>query len=233
MMLELENIHTFYGLSHILFGVSLTVAKGEIVCLLGRNGAGKSTTMKSVIGLTPPRQGRVKFRDRDITGTKPYLVARMGVGFVPDDRRVFADLSVDENLEISEMSAKGPDAWNRRRVYDFFKPLGHIRTRKAGLLSGGEQQMLTIARALVTNPDLLLLDEPTEGLAPILVGMLEERIMELKKDGLTILLAEQNQKTALRLSDRGYILDNGVIKYSGTIEELKANEEVMRKYLLV
>ena len=233
MMLELENIHTFYGLSHILFGVTLTVAKGEIVCLLGRNGAGKSTTMKSVIGLTPPRQGRVKFRDKDITGAKPYLVARMGVGFVPDDRRVFADLSVDENLEISEMSANGPDAWNRRRVYDFFKPLGHIRTRKAGLLSGGEQQMLTIARALVTNPDLLLLDEPTEGLAPMLVGMLEERILELKKEGLTILLAEQNQKTALRLSDRGYILDNGVIKYSGTIEELKANEEVMRKYLLI
>lgn len=233
MMLELQNIHTFYGLSHILFGVSLTVSKGEIVCLLGRNGAGKSTTMKSVIGLTPPKQGKVKFRGADITGMKPYLVARMGVGFVPDDRRVFADLSVDENLEISERPTDKPDSWNRQRVYDFFQPLGHIRTRKASLLSGGEQQMLTIARALVTNPDLLLLDEPTEGLAPILVGMLEERILELKKDGLTILLAEQNQKTALRLSDRGYILDNGVIKYSGTIEELKGNEEVMRKYLLV
>ena len=189
--------------------------------------------MKSVIGLTPPKQGKVKFRGADITGMKPYLVARMGVGFVPDDRRVFADLSVDENLEISERPTDKSDSWNRQRVYDFFQPLGHIRTRKASLLSGGEQQMLTIARALVTNPDLLLLDEPTEGLAPILVGMLEERILELKKDGLTILLAEQNQKTALRLSDRGYILDNGIIKYSGTIEELKGNEEVMRKYLLV
>lgn len=233
MMLELENIHTFYGLSHILFGVSLNISKGEIVCLLGRNGAGKSTTMKSVIGLTPPRQGRVMFKGRDVTGLKPYLIARMGVGFVPDDRRVFADLSVNENLEISEMPTNKPEPWDCERVYDFFKPLGHIKDRKASLLSGGEQQMLTIARALVTNPDLILLDEPTEGLAPILVTMLEERILELKREGLTILLAEQNQRTALRLSDRGYILDNGVIRYSGTIEELKANEEVMKKYLLV
>ncbi len=232
-MLELENIHTYYGLSHILFGVSISVSKGEVVCLLGRNGAGKSTTMKSVIGLTPPKQGKVKFKDTDITGMKPYLIARMGVGFVPDDRRVFADLSVDENLEISETATNKPDQWNRERIYDFFKPLGHIRDRKAGFLSGGEQQMLTIARALVTNPELVLLDEPTEGLAPILVGMLEERILELKREGLTILLAEQNQKTALRLSDRGYILDNGVIRYSGTIEELRENEEVMKKYLLV
>lgn len=232
-MLEIENIHTFYGLSHILFGVSLSVSKGEIVCLLGRNGAGKSTTMKSVIGLTPPRQGAIKFKGANICGKKPFQIARMGVGFVPDDRRVFFDLTVDENLEISEIPSKTSDCWDRKRVYDFFKPLGHIKGRKAGLLSGGEQQMLTIARALVTNPELLLLDEPTEGLAPILVGMLEERIIELKREGLTILLAEQNQKTALRLSDRGYILDNGLIKYSGTIEELRTNDEVMRKYLMV
>lgn len=232
-MLRIENAHTFYGLSHILFGVSLNVSKGEIVCLLGRNGAGKSTTMKTVIGLTPPKQGEVKFKGIDIKGMKPYLIARMGVGFVPDDRRVFFDLTVDENLEISEVPTNRSDSWNRQRVYEFFKPLGHIRDRKAGFLSGGEQQMLTIARALVTNPELLLLDEPTEGLAPILVGMLEERIIELKKSGLTILLAEQNQRTALSLSDRGYILDNGVIKYSGTIDELRDNEEAMRKYLLV
>lgn len=232
-MLEVEGIHTFYGLSHILFGVSLKVSKGEIVCLLGRNGAGKSTTMKSVIGMTPPKKGSIKFKGTEITGKQPYLIARMGIGFVPDDRRVFADLTVDENLEISEMQTDRPDSWDRKRVYNFFTPLGHIRNRKAGLLSGGEQQMLTIARALVTNPELILLDEPTEGLAPILVGMLEEHILELKRAGLTILLAEQNQRTALRLSDRGYILDNGLIKYSGTIDELRDNEEVMRKYLLV
>lgn len=232
-MLQIEGIHTFYGLSHILFDVSLEVSKGEIVCILGRNGAGKSTTMKSVMGLAPPRQGSIRFQNRDITGVKPHQIARMGMGFVPDDRRVFFDLTVEENLEISERGVEKPNSWDRYRVYEFFQPLRHIRSRKAGLLSGGEQQMLTIGRALVTNPDLLLLDEPTEGLAPILVGMLEDHILALKDSGLTILLAEQNQKTALNLSDRGYILDNGTIRYQGKIEELRQNEEIMRRYLLV
>jgi branched-chain amino acid transport system ATP-binding protein len=232
-MLQVDGIQSFYGLSHILFGVSLTVSRGEIVCLLGRNGAGKSTTMKSIMGLVPPRKGSIRFKDENITGRKPYLIARMGMGFVPDDRRVFFDLTVEENLEISERRIDRSDSWNRERVYDFFQPLKHIRSRKAGFLSGGEQQMLTIARALVTNPELLLLDEPTEGLAPMIVDMLEHRIRALRDAGLTILLAEQNQKTALGLSDRGYILDNGVIRYNGTIKELRDNEEVMRKYLLV
>jgi branched-chain amino acid transport system ATP-binding protein len=232
-MLQIEGIHTFYGLSHILFDVSLEVSKGEIVCILGRNGAGKSTTMKSVMGLAPPRQGSIRFQNRDITGVKPHQIARMGMGFVPDDRRVFFDLTVEENLEISERGVEKPNSWDRYRVYEFFQPLRHIRSRKAGLLSGGEQQMLTIGRALVTNPDLLLLDEPTEGLAPILVGMLEDHILALKDSGLTILLAEQNQKTALNLSDRGYILDNGAIRYQGKIEDLRQNEEIMRRYLLV
>lgn len=232
-MLQIEGIHTFYGLSHILFDVSLEVSKGEIVCILGRNGAGKSTTMKSVMGLAPPRQGSIRFQNRDITGVKPHQIARMGMGFVPDDRRVFFDLTVEENLEISERGVEKPNSWDRYRVYEFFQPLRHIRSRKAGLLSGGEQQMLTIGRALVTNPDLLLLDEPTEGLAPILVGMLEDHILALKDSGLTILLAEQNQKTALNLSDRGYILDNGTIRYQGKIEDLRQNEEIMRRYLLV
>ena len=232
-MLKIEGIHTFYGLSHILFDVSLEVSKGEIVCILGSNGAGKSTTMKSVMGLAPPRRGNIMFKNRDITGVKPHQIARMGMGFVPDDRRVFFDLTVEENLEISERGVEKPNAWDRHRVYEFFQPLKHIRSRKAGLLSGGEQQMLTIGRALVTNPDLLLLDEPTEGLAPILVGMLEDHILALKDSGLTILLAEQNQKTALNLSDRGYILDNGVIRYQGKIEDLRQNEEIMRRYLLV
>ncbi|HTY23793.1 MAG TPA: ABC transporter ATP-binding protein [Desulfomonilaceae bacterium] len=232
-MLKVEGIDTFYGLSHILFGVSLDVSKGEIVCVLGRNGAGKSTIMRSIMGLTPPRKGRILYKDEDITGGKPYLLARMGIGYVPDDRRVFADLTVGENLEISERRANVSGAWTMERVYDFFPALKHIDSRKAGFLSGGEQQMLTIARALMTNPEFMLLDEPTEGLAPLIVSMLEEHIMALKETGLTVLLAEQNQKAALRLSDRGYIIDNGVIKYHGTIEELRQNEEIRRKYLLV
>ncbi|MGO9116115.1 MAG: ABC transporter ATP-binding protein [Desulfomonilaceae bacterium] len=232
-MLNVEAIHTFYGLSHILFGVSLDVSAGEIVCLLGRNGAGKSTIIKSVMGLVTPREGKIVYKGTEIIGKKPYLLARMGIGYVPDDRRVFADLTVGENLEISERGSEVPGAWNMERVYEFFPPLKHIDSRKAGFLSGGEQQMLTIARALMTNPDFLLLDEPTEGLAPLIVNMLEEQIMALNATGLTVLLAEQNQKSALRVSNRGYIIDNGVIRYHGSIEELRENEEIRRKYLLV
>lgn len=233
-MLQVENIHTFYGLSHILFDVSLTVSEREIVCLLGRNGAGKSTTLRSVMGMTAPRRGNIAYKGINITGIKPYRAVRLGIGYVPDDRRVFADLSVDENLEISERVPKGGVRhWDRKRVYDFFPALQYIMARKAGLLSGGEQQMLTIARALMTNPEFLLLDEPTEGLAPMVVRMLEEQISGLRDTGLTVLLAEQNQKVALGLSDRGYIIDNGAIRYHGPIEELKANEEIRKKYLLV
>jgi branched-chain amino acid transport system ATP-binding protein len=233
-MLEVKAIHTYYGQSHILFGVSFNVSRGEVVCLLGRNGAGKSTVMRSILGLTPPRQGSVLFNGEDITGMKPYLAVRLGIGYVPDDRRVFADLTVGENLEISARQGTGRRAaWDKERVYDFFTPLKHIDSRKAGFLSGGEQQMLTIGRALMTNPEFLLLDEPTEGLAPMLVGMLEEHILALKEAGLTVLLAEQNQRTALRLSDRGYIIDNGVIRYEGPIDALRDNEEIRRKYLLV
>jgi branched-chain amino acid transport system ATP-binding protein len=232
-MLEVQAIHTFYGLSHILFEVSLNVAQGEIVCLLGRNGAGKSTIMKSIMGLTPPRQGTVTFKGEVISGKKPYQIARRGIGFVPDDRRVFADLTVGENLEISERKTNGNSTWNKQKVYEFFPQLHRLEGRKAGFLSGGEQQMLTIARALMTNPELLLLDEPTEGLAPLLVRMLEEQILRLKENGLTVLLAEQNQKVALSLSDRGYLIDNGVIRFHGSIDELRENEEMRRKYLLV
>ena len=231
-MLRVAGIHTYYGLSHILFGVSIEVARGEIVCLLGRNGAGKSTTMKSIMGLTPPREGTVEFKGKVANGLKPYRLAREGMGFVPDDRRVFADLTVGENLEISarNFSAGG---WNTDRVYEFFPALAAIDSRRAGFLSGGEQQMLTIARALMTNPELLLLDEPTEGLAPLIVDLLEEQILKLKEAGMTVLLAEQNQAVALRLSDRGYVIDNGVIRYHGTREDLRDNEEVRRKYLCV
>jgi branched-chain amino acid transport system ATP-binding protein len=233
-MLEMLDVHSFYGLSHILFGVSLEVSEGQIVCLLGRNGAGKSTTMKSIMGLVPPRSGVVRFQGEEITGKSPYQVARKGIGYVPDDRRVFADLTVGENFEISERRAgNAPHRWDKASVYDLFPTLKHIDSRKAGFLSGGEQQMLTIGRALMTNPTFLLLDEPTEGLAPIVVGTLEKQIATLREKGLTVLLAEQNQKVALRLSDRAYIIDNGVIRYEGDVEDLRANEELRRQYLLV
>jgi len=229
-MLEVNEIHTYYGMSHVLFGVSLTVAPGEVVCLLGRNGAGKTTTLRSIMGLTPPRQGSIKFKGEEIVGMQPYILVRRGMGYVPGDRRIFADLTVGENLELA---ARGSGGWNKGRVYQLFPALKEIESRKGGYLSGGEQQMLTIARALMGNPDFLLLDEPTEGLAPLLVKALEEQTRKLKDEGLTILLAEQNVRSALRLSDRGYIIDNGVIRYQGSIKELRENEEVRKRYLLV
>jgi branched-chain amino acid transport system ATP-binding protein len=232
-MLEVEGIHTFYGLSHILFGVSLKVEFREVVCLLGRNGAGKTTTMKSVIGITPPKQGAIRYKGEEITGLAPYLLARKGIGYVPDDRRIFADLTVGENIEIAEKKARGGEEWNRERVYGLFPALKEIEHRRGGCLSGGEQKMLAIARALMGNPELLLLDEPFEGLAPSLVRILEGQIKKLKETGLTVLLAEQNVRSALKLSDRGYIIDDGHICYEGSIEELKDNDEVRKKYLLV
>jgi len=232
-MLEVVKIHTYYGLSHILFGVSLEIKQGEIVCLLGRNGAGKSTTMKSIMGLTPPRQGTITFKGIPVAGKKPFQLARMGIGYVPDDRRVFADLTVNENLEISERKLDKDSGWDIDGVYDYFPALRHIHGRKAGFLSGGEQQMLTIGRALMTNPEFLLLDEPTEGLAPMIVSLLQEQIGHLRDRGLTVLLAEQSQKVALELSSRAYLIDNGSIRYHGTTEELRQNSDILKKYLAV
>jgi len=229
-MLDVIGIHTYYGLSHILFDVSLNVKSGEVVGLLGRNGAGKSTTMRSIMGLTPPREGRIMFKGQDITGEKPFQLFRKGIGYVPDDRRVFADLTVDDNLDI--VYQRGGE-WSKQRVYELFPALEEIKPRRAGNLSGGEQQMLTIARALMGSPELLLLDEPTEGLAPLIVRDLEEQILKLKTAGISILLSEQNVKSALKLIDRAYIIDNGRIRYEGTASELDANEEVKKRYLMV
>jgi branched-chain amino acid transport system ATP-binding protein len=228
MMLEVENIHTFYGLSHILFDVSLKVEKGQVVCLLGRNGAGKTTTFKSIMGLNPPSRGVIRFDGADVTNTPPYQLARKGMGWVPDDRRIFADLTVGENLEIAERKGTRGEEWNKQKVYGLFPALKDLDGRKGGLLSGGEQKMLAIARALMTNPRFLLLDEPTEGLAPVLVKSLGERIQKLKAVDLTVLLAEQNVKFTLSLSDYGYIIDNGRICYQGPVDELIDNEEVRR-----
>lgn len=227
-MLEVEGIHTFYGLSHILFEVSLRVEKGEVVCLLGRNGAGKTTTLKSIMGVTPPKKGTIRFKGEEITHKQPYVLARKGITYVPDDRRIFADLTVKENLEIAVKNAGKSGGWNKERVYGLFPALKNIESRKGGCLSGGEQKMLAIARALMGNPELLLLDEPTEGLAPAMVYALEEQIRRLKESSLTVLLAEQNVKSTLKLSDRGYIIDNGRIRYHGSIEEMKENDEVRK-----
>jgi branched-chain amino acid transport system ATP-binding protein len=231
-MLEVVGLHAYYGASHILFDVSLRVVRGEVVCLLGRNGAGKTTTLKSIIGAAAVGGGRVRFKGEDVTGHPPHMLARKGIGYVPDDRRIFADLTVAENLEIA---ARIPDGarWDQARIYELFPALEARARHKGGYLSGGEQKMLAIARALIGNPDLLLLDEPMEGLAPRLVRALEERILALKATGLTVLLAEQNVRAALRLSDRGYVIDDGRIRYEGAVRDLQENDDVRRRYLLV
>jgi branched-chain amino acid transport system ATP-binding protein len=229
-VLSVKGIHTYYGLSHILYDVSLEVSKGEIVGLLGRNGAGKSTTMRSIGGLTPPRQGTITFHGESLAGKQAYRLVRQGIAYVPDDRRVFADLSVDDNLEITYRRNAG---WSKDRVYDIFPALGAIKDRRSGNLSGGEQQMLTIGRSLMTAPELLLLDEPTEGLAPLIVRDLEQQILRLRDAGISILLSEQNIKSAMKLIERAYVIDNGRIRFEGTVAELEANEEIKKRYLMV
>ena len=235
MLLQLTDVHTYYALSHILFGISFGVEEGRLVCILGRNGAGKTTTMRSIIGLTKPREGAILFKGHDLVGLPPYKIAQRGVGFVPEDRLMFPDLSVRENLEIgARILRKKPETpvrWNLERVWEAFPKLEILKHRKSGYLSGGEQQMLTIARTLMGNPELLLLDEPCEGLAPLIVKMLGELIVTISQAGSTILLAEQNVKFALDIAEKGFIIEKGVIKYQGTAQELKDNEEVRRKFL--
>jgi len=234
MILEVNDIYTAYGLSQILFGVSLKVQEGEIISLLGRNGVGKTTTLRSIMGLTPPKSGSIKWRGDEIAGKPTYEISRLGIGFVPEDRRIFSDLTVWENLDVAIQPArKKENVWTLGRVFDLFPALKPIQTRKGGYLSGGEQQMLTIARTLMSNPDLLLLDEPSEGLAPLVVQQLGEQITKLRQEGMTILLCEQNQRFSLDLSDRLYILEKGTIKYEGTVQDFKKDEEIVRTYLSV
>jgi branched-chain amino acid transport system ATP-binding protein len=231
MLLELEDIHTAYGLSQVLFGISLAVEEGECVCLLGRNGVGKTTTMRSVMGLTPPNAGRVRFKSRDVTGWPPYRVARAGIGVVPEDRRICAELSVWENLDVARRAAARPGRWTMDTVFELFPVLAPLRDRQGGFLSGGEQQMLTIARTLMGNPDLLLLDEPSEGLAPLVVEALLVNIGELKAQGLTILLAEQAVEFSLALADRVYVLEKGAVRFTGPAVTLKTDQALLDRLM--
>jgi branched-chain amino acid transport system ATP-binding protein len=232
MILEVEGIHTFYGTSHILFGVSIEIKEKESVCLLGRNGAGKTTTLRSIIGLTPPRSGSIKFNGQEICGKPPYRIASLGVGFVPDDRRIFPDLTVRQNILIARREREG-GVWDLDRIYALFPKLKDLDSHMGNHLSGGEQQMLTIARTLMINPTLLLLDEPGEGLAPLVIETMKDQLGEIKKLGLTMLICEHNVGLATGLSDRAYVMDKGAIRYQGTIEELRQNDEVREKYLMI
>ena len=233
MILAVEKINTFYGDSHILFDVDLTIAEGEVVSLLGRNGAGKTTTLRSIMGLTPPRAGSVRWLGEEIQRLKPHEIARKGVGFVPEDRRIFSRLSVEENLEIGAFKLEQPSGWTLGRIYGLFPKLEQLKAHKGNELSGGEQQMLAIARALMGAPRLVLLDEPSEGLAPAIVKDVGEMIGKLKDEGIAVLLVEQNTRFACRLSDRVYIIDNGRVRFGGTVAGLEADEELKSRYLAV
>ena len=231
-VIEVRDLDVYYGTSQILFGVGFSVRQGETMALLGRNGAGKSTTMKAIMGLAPARRGKVILRGRLVSGMKPHRIARAGLGFVPEDRQIFPEHTVEDNLVIGQK--KGPDGqddWSIRRIYNVFPLLEPLRHRTAGRLSGGEQQMLAIARTLMGNPALLLLDEPSEGLAPIIVQRIGELLKQLRGNGATVLVSEQNMHFCLALASYATIIDKGQIVYSATIEELKANDTVRRRYL--
>jgi branched-chain amino acid transport system ATP-binding protein len=235
--LAAENLNAWYGAAQVLYDVSFTIARGEVVALMGRNGAGKSTTMKAVMGLMPRRNGIVRVHGRDVSRLRPFEIARLGVGFVPEDRRIFSDLTVEENLDTGRQPprrfADGGEAlnWTPEALFQVFPNLAELRARPGGRMSGGEQQMLTIARTLMGNPLIVLLDEPSEGIAPLIVEAIADTIIELKKRGLSILLSEQNVGFAQLVSDRAYMLEKGQICWQGTMTELAENSDVQRAYL--
>lgn len=235
MILKLEDVVTCYEKSKVLQGVSMVVEKGEVVALLGRNGAGKTTTMRSIMGLAPPQAGSIEFDGLKIIGKPPYDIARLGISYVPEDRRIFPDLSVEENLLLAErLTPKGHEkVWTLKRVYELFPVLYDFRKRKGALLSGGQQKMLALARSLMKQPKLLLLDECTEGLAPLIVREFLRVLNEVRRAGTTILMADQNFRFARSLADRGYVIDKGLINYTGPMEDICSNEEIVRKYLTV
>jgi branched-chain amino acid transport system ATP-binding protein len=233
-MLRLDGVEAAYGLSRVLHGVTIEAREGEVVSLLGRNGAGKSTTLKAIVGLVDVTDGSVSLDGQDITALPPHEIARLGVGWVPEDRRIFSDLTVEENLLVGAKGGpKSDGGWDASRVYEYFPALGRMARRRGGSLSGGEQQMLTVARTLMGNPRILLLDEPSEGLAPVIVQALGHQIAALKREGLTILLSEQNLKFAARLADRAYIIEKGRIRWEGAMARLLEDEAARRAYLTV
>lgn len=233
-ILEINGLNAFYGRAHILFDVDLKVRKGEVVALMGRNGAGKSTTMKAIMGMLSRTQGSINFMSKPIDKSAPHVISKMGVGFVPEDRRIFTDLTVLENLEVgAQPEREGTPYWTSEKLFELFPNLGEMPYRPGGNMSGGEQQMLTVSRTLMGNPYLVLLDEPSEGVAPVIVEQMANMIMELKKQGLTILLSEQNLQFADLVCDRAYVLENGHVRFEGSMEELAANDDVRRNYLSV
>jgi branched-chain amino acid transport system ATP-binding protein len=237
MILEVQEIHTYYGQSHILQGVSFEVEKGEIVTLLGRNGAGKTTTLKSILGIVAPRSGQITFLGEKISGLPPHVISQKGISFVPEERRIIPGLTVFENLKLAMLKNKDRSKTKEKeildRVMEIFPRLKDRLQQEGASLSGGEQQMLAIGRGLVSQPELMLVDEPTEGLMPILVQRIGEVLKEIQENGVTILLVEQNMEMALEISQRAYVIDEGVIKYKGTADEIRRNEEVQRKYLAI
>ena len=232
MKLAVSDLNSHYGPAHILFDIALEVGEGEVVALLGRNGAGKSTTFRSIVGLVELRSGRIVFEGVDVSDKPTHEIVRRGLGYVPEERRIFTELTVEENLEVGRQPPR-PNAphWTREKLFALFPNLGEMRKRPGGRMSGGEQQMLTIARTLMGNPLIVLLDEPSEGIAPVIVEEIANTIVELKKRGLSILLSEQNVGFAQAVSDRAYMLEKGQIRWSGTMAEVAANEEIQRNYL--
>lgn len=238
-LLKVQRLCAWYGAAQVLYDVALDVRRGEVVALMGRNGAGKSTTLKAIIGMLDKRRGEVAFMGHDISNAEPHQAARLGMGFVPEDRRIFTDLTVMENLEVGRQPARRwPDGssaplWTPERLFELFPNLGEMPQRPGGRMSGGEQQMLTVARTLMGNPYLVLLDEPSEGVAPLIVEQMAHTILELKAQGVSILLCEQNMHFAELVSDRAYVLEKGQIRFEGSMAELAADEAVRRNYLSV
>ncbi|GGJ03961.1 ABC transporter ATP-binding protein [Neoroseomonas lacus] len=233
-VLDVTGLRAGYGPAEVLFGVDLTLARGEVAALMGRNGAGKSTTLKAIMGLLTPRAGTVRFAGQEIAGMAPYRIARLGLGYVPEERRIFTDLTVMENLAVGRRAAPpGREAWTPERLFAFFPNLAEMRHRRAGAMSGGEQQMLTIARTLMGNPEAVLLDEPSEGLAPVIVEQMADAVLRMKDEGLAVLVSEQNLDFAAAVADRALILEKGTVRWQGDIATLEADEDIRRAYLTV
>jgi branched-chain amino acid transport system ATP-binding protein len=230
-MLEVNGLRAGYGPAEILFGVSLRLARGEVAALMGRNGAGKSTTLKAIMGLLPPRAGQVRFAGQEIAGLPAFRIARLGLGYVPEDRRIFTDLTVAENLEVGRRAARGHAAWTPERLFEIFPNLAAMRGRRAAAMSGGEQQMLAITRTLMGNPEAVLLDEPSEGLAPVILELMAEAVLSMKREGIAVLLSEQNFDFAAAVADRAYVIERGEIRYDGSMAALEADPALRAQYL--